>query len=84
MKIGVMLRHFGQVGGIGVYTVNVINALFRVDQKNQYVLIYNRPEHLGKFSHFLNVIEKVVRIPSKLFWDQISIPIFAKREGLDT
>lgn len=83
MKIGVMLRHLGSPGGIGVYTVNVLNALLRVDRENQYVLLYNSPEHLGRFSEFPNVVEKVLSAPNYIWWDQITVPRYARSEGLD-
>ncbi len=83
MKIGVMLRSLGEPGGIGMYTTSILDALLRLDQRNQYFLIYKRPEHLGRFSSFSNVTERVVSAPNKLWWDQITVPRFAKAEGLD-
>lgn len=78
-----MLRHFGQPGGIGVYTVNVLRALFNVDRRNQYVLIYRDRRHLGQFSGFSNVKEEVLHAPNRLLWDQFTVPKFAIREGLN-
>lgn len=83
MRIGVMLRSIGEPGGIGVYTQNLLKALFRLDQKNQYFLIYRRLDQLGAFVGFGNVTEKVIRAPSKLWWDQVSVPRLAKDEWLD-
>ncbi len=83
MKIGVMLRNFGEKGGIVVYATNLLKALFALDQKNQYVLMYRNKEETGSFAHFPNVEEKAVPAPNKLFWDQIAVPRFAKREKLD-
>jgi glycosyltransferase involved in cell wall biosynthesis len=77
-----MLRHWGQPGGIGVYTANILRALFEIEQKNQYVLMYQRQEQLGQFS-VPNVTEQVIQGSSKLWWDQIAVPRFAKKEGLD-
>ncbi len=78
-----MLRNLGELGGIGVYTTNILNTLLKIDQKNQYVLLYSSSKHLGRFSCFSNVTEKVIYAPNKLWWDQISVPYFAKRVGLD-
>ena len=83
MKIGVMLRHFGQPGGIGVYTANILTALLEIDSTNQYFLLYDSPEHLGGFADFPNVVEKVLRAPNKIWWDQLSVPRYAAAEGLD-
>ena len=78
-----MLRHFGEPGGIGVYTTNVLKALLRTNEEHHYLLIYNTPAHLGRFSSFPQVTEKVVPASSKLWWDQIAIPHLAKKERLD-
>jgi glycosyltransferase involved in cell wall biosynthesis len=83
MKIGIMLRHFGQPGGIGIYTANIVNALLEVDQRNQYVLIYNQPKHLGTYRHFQNATEVVAQAPNIVWWDQITIPAVVRRENLD-
>src|SRR5690349_3794936 len=83
MKIGIMLRHFGQPGGIGMYTANIVNALLEVDQHHQYVLIYNNPIHMGTYRRFQNATEVVAQAPNKLWWDQITIPGIVRKERLD-
>ena len=83
VRIGMMLRHFGQPGGIGMYTRNIIAALLKMDQRNQYLLCYRYPEQLGGYSRYPNVQEFVVQAPNKLWWDQIAIPRLAEREHLD-
>ena len=80
MKIGVMLRHLGAPGGIGVYTVNVLDALFKLDHENQYTLLYNSPEFLGRFPSLPNVTEKVLHAPNKIWWDQIAVSRYAQAE----
>ena len=83
MKIGIMLRHYGQQGGIGVYTANIVRALLTIDQRNEYVLMFSRIKELGKFAGFPNAREMVVSAPHKLWWDQVKIPLVVKREKLD-
>jgi glycosyltransferase involved in cell wall biosynthesis len=83
MKIGVMLRHWGQPGGIGIYTANIMNALLQVDQHNQYLLMYRDPEQLGLFADRPNVQEMVLHAPTRLLWDQVAVPRVAQREKLD-
>jgi glycosyltransferase involved in cell wall biosynthesis len=83
MKIGVMLRHLGEQGGIGVYTENIVRSLLTVDQRNEYLLIYSKPDHLGRYAHLPNAREIVVSAPHKLWWDQVTIPRLVKRERLD-
>ena len=83
MKIGVMLRNLNERGGIVVYTVHLLNSLLSLDQKNEYVLFYRDPGHLGRFSSFPNVSERIVHSANKLWWDQIAVPRAAKRENVD-
>jgi glycosyltransferase involved in cell wall biosynthesis len=83
MKIGVMLRNLGEPGGIGMYTTNILTALLTIDKKNKYVLMYQSPQYIGRYSRFPNVTEKALPAPNKLWWDQISVPRFAKREFLE-
>ena len=83
MKIGVMLRHKGEPGGIWVYTRHVLENLFEMDCKNQYTLIYDTPAHIGTFGGRQNVREIAIRAQLKLWWDQVSVRRLAKRESLD-
>jgi glycosyltransferase involved in cell wall biosynthesis len=78
-----MLRHLGEPGGIGVYTTNVLETLFALDRDDEYAALYPSPGFLGHFRHFPNVSEHVVRAPSKLLWDQVAVPRFARAQGLD-
>jgi len=83
MRIGMMLRTIDERGGIGVYTNNLIQELLNVDGKNHYVLFYRNPDHVGRFAHFRNVTERVVRGSNKAYWDQIAIPLACWREKVD-
>jgi glycosyltransferase involved in cell wall biosynthesis len=83
MRIGVMLRHLGEPGGIGVYTVNVLRALFALDRDNEYVALYASATHCGEFAGFPNVEERVLLAPHKLWWDQVAVPWFGRVHGLD-
>lgn len=86
MKIGIMLRHLGSKGpevGTRVYAENVVEGILERDKKNKYLLIYNDKESLGKYSKYPNATEIVIRMPTKLLWDQFAIPLLVKREKLD-
>jgi len=83
MKIGMMLRNLGELGGIYVYTVNLIEELLKLDKSNQYIFFYNDPKFLGRYAQYKNVTERVVKLPGKLLWDQIAIPRAVKREKID-
>jgi len=62
MRIAIQLQSWdGSVGGIGIYTQELIRALLRIDSKNEYVLIYPAfgvaRKCRGQFSGHNNVIE---------------------------
>ena len=83
MKIALMLRHFGQRGGIGMYTANIVKALLTVDTQNQYHLLYRNPAHLGTYAGFPNAVETVLEAPNKLWWDQVAVPRYIRQKKID-
>lgn len=79
-----MLRNLNEKGGIRVYTLNVLEKLFQIQNNSlEFILIYTSPEYIGTFSRYPNVREIFVKAPNKLFWDQIIIPRIIRREKID-
>jgi glycosyltransferase involved in cell wall biosynthesis len=83
MRIGVMLRTYEDRQGIGIYCRNLMDALLPLDSRNSYVLYYRNPQLIGTYSRFPQVTEKVVSAPSKVLWDQVQIPLAARKDHLD-
>ena len=83
MHIGIMLRTLDEKFGIGLYTRYMLDALLKLDHNNQYVLFYKSEEHRGKYTHYENVKEIVVKTRNKLVWDQVAIPWAVRKLGLD-
>jgi glycosyltransferase involved in cell wall biosynthesis len=83
MRIGLMLRAFDEKGGVGVYTRNLTQELLDFDRNNQYILYYRKASNIGRFTHFENVTERLIRPSNTAFWDQISIPIACWRDNID-
>ena len=83
MRIGIMLRSLDEQGGIGVYTRYLTEELLDIDRDNQYVLFYRNSSHLGRFAHFNNVSERLIKAPNKAFWDQVAIPYACWKERVD-
>lgn len=83
LRIGIMLRGVDEYDGAGVYIRQLCDALFELDQDNQYVLFYRHQNQRGRYAHFPNVREVVVPAPGKLLWDQVYVPRAAGRENLD-
>lgn len=83
MRIGIMLRALEEKGGVGVYTQNLARKLLELDRRNHYVLLYRNPANLGRFGSYRNVTERVIRVPSRVLWDQAAVPYAAWKEDLD-
>ena len=83
MRIGVMLRAIEERQGIGIYSRNLLEELLELDRRNEYVLFYRRADRLGTFAGRARVAERHVRAPGKLLWDQVAIPLAARREKVD-
>jgi glycosyltransferase involved in cell wall biosynthesis len=83
LRIGLMLRGIDEYDGAGVYIRKLLDALLRQDRANRYVLFYAHDRQRGRYAHLPNVREVVVRAPGKLLWDQVAVPLAARREGVD-
>jgi glycosyltransferase involved in cell wall biosynthesis len=78
MKIGIDIRCLtdGKRTGVEEYTINLLENLFELDKKNQYLLFINsyHKSHFDEriFAHFKNVQVKTFHWPNKLlnfcFW----------------
>ncbi len=78
-----MLRGIDEYDGAGVYIRKLLDALLELDRGNHYVLFYANDGQRGRYAHLPNVREVVVRAPGKLLWDQVAVPLAARRERLD-
>jgi glycosyltransferase involved in cell wall biosynthesis len=78
-----MLRAIDDVDGQGIYIRKLCDALFDLDTQNEYIAFYNRPNQLGRYRQRSNVREVLVSGGNKLLWDQLLVPLAARRESLD-
>lgn len=83
MRIAIMLRAYDRPGGIGIYSRNIVKHLLRLDHDNQYVLLYNNPEHLGTYGDLDNVDEVCIPAANQLIWDQWLVPRELKKWNVD-
>jgi glycosyltransferase involved in cell wall biosynthesis len=83
LRIGLMLRSVDDVDGQGIYIRKLCQALFELDPHNQYVAYYRRGDQVGSFAGRRNVREVVVPAGNKLVWDQVLVPLAARRDRLD-
>lgn len=83
LRIGLMLRAIDDVDGQGIYIRKLCDALFEADPHNEYVAFYSAPDQAGRYRDRPNVREVVVPGSGKLVWDQVLVPLAARREHLD-
>jgi glycosyltransferase involved in cell wall biosynthesis len=79
-----MLRHFeNPKGGVNNYTQNLLRAWFRANLDHEFVLIYQDPSFIGKYSEHPRVRELAISCRNKLLWDQVVVPWVERQEKLD-
>ena len=83
LRIGLMLRAVDDIDGQGIYIRKLCEALFELDPDNRYFAYYCRPDQLGRYADRPNVREAVVPGRRKLVWDQVLVPMAARRDRLD-
>ena len=83
MRIGIMMRSADEVGGISVFARNIVEELLKIDHTNDYILFFKSKKHFGRYKDFQNCREILLPGGSKAIWDQVKIPLAAKRERID-
>ena len=90
MRIGVNALYLipGAVGGTEVYLRSLLAALARLDRTNEYVVFVNRETgtNLAPAAPNFRTVETGVRAvnrPARLLWEQLRLPLAARRERLD-
>lgn len=84
MRIGLMLRGIDKRGGTGVYARNLVPELLRQGSETEWVLLYSSPHQLGSVAlPAENAREAVLEAPHPLWWDQVSVPRYARANGID-
>lgn len=81
MRVGIMWRHYGERGGIAVYTDAVLRHLVAQDDSTEYV-VFVRPGATPPVQA-PNLRYVPVAARTKLTWDQFALPAAAEREGID-
>ena len=78
-----MLRSYDELGGVGVYTRNIVRELLAIDRENQYILFFRSPENMSRFDGISAASTRLIRGKNRFFWDQVQIPLACRREKLD-
>ncbi len=82
MNIGIMVRTIEERQGIGLYTLNLLDNLFRIDSENHFYLFYKNLNFWDRYN-YPNVHKVLVKVPTKLMWDQLAMPFMVKKYKLD-
>ncbi len=89
MRIAIMMQSLCHLGGIGIYTREIISHLLKIDSKNRYILIYpsfgQSHKLFGQFSSNKNVVEVYTKslIPHAVYWDNVIVPRILKQYSAD-
>jgi glycosyltransferase involved in cell wall biosynthesis len=83
LRIGIMLRHIGEAGGIVTFSRNLVTSLIRVGTEHHFALLYGTPDHLDTFAKSENTSAHVLPAKNKFIWDQWATPQAAKELNLD-
>lgn len=81
-KVGLMLRHVSDPGGITVFTLNVVRRLVEELPGYEFHALY-RSERQKELLSELELTHTILPSKSKLFWDQIAVPQYARARSLD-
>lgn len=83
LRIGIMLRSLDEMGGIGVYTRYVTEALLALGGSHHFVFFYRDEANLGRFASHPHVTERLVHGWGKVGWDQVGVPRACRRDRID-
>ena len=81
--ICVMARMLDQEDGLHVYARNLIEQLLDLDRASRYLILLRTGKHANLFSRFPNADVRVLPARIKTVWDQVTVPLAARREDAD-
>ena len=85
MRIGIMLRHLGERGGITMFTRHVLDELLKQDRDDDFLLLVRSTQDAATAEQWAapHVQIRLVPASTKLGWDQVAVPWLARQERLD-
>src|SRR5690606_31989038 len=72
-----------QDDGLGVYARNLVSELLRQDISSRYVIFLQSEKSRDLFQGRSNVETCLLRAQRKLYWDQVLVPLAARRHNVD-
>lgn len=81
--ICVMGRALDQLDGLGVYSVNLLRHMMAQDLMSRYVILLRSERNALIFKECPNAEIHVIPSRSKIWWDQVLVPLAARRVDAD-
>jgi hypothetical protein len=81
--IVVMGRLLDQDDGLGVYGLQLLRELLRLDPDTHYLILLDSPKSQHLFRELGNAETQVLPARSKLYWDQVVVPRAGPRPKAD-
>jgi glycosyltransferase involved in cell wall biosynthesis len=70
-------------GGPRTYVLGLLEALLRIDKKNDYVVFYNDPIHVGRFPKAREIVLPGRSPLARLWREHVLLPLACRREKID-
>ncbi len=83
MRIAIDASTISTQGGPRTYVLGLLDALFRIDRENEYVVFYNDPCHLGRFPLARELVLPGKSPLARLWREHILLPMACRRERID-
>jgi glycosyltransferase involved in cell wall biosynthesis len=81
--IGVMARILDQEDGLGIYAHRLLREILPLDPETRYLILLMTSKSQDLFRDCPNAEPHVLPASSKLYWDQITVTMAARRLGAD-
>ena len=78
-----MMRPIDQPSAFQSFVEGLVESMLRIDDENEYLLIYRTPKWFGRFRDYPNAKEVLTVAPHKFLWDQVAVPVTAWRGRAD-
>jgi len=83
MLIAIDASTISTQGGPRTYVLGLLDALFRVDRDNDYIVFYNDPIHLGRFPLAREIVLPGKNPLARLWREHALLPLACRRERVD-
>lgn len=83
MRIAIDASTISTQGGPRSYVLGLLDALFKEDRGNDYVVFYNDPIHLGRFPKAKEIVLPGKSPVARLWREHVLLPLACRREKVD-